>query len=72
VRESWLKELIRTAEALTAWSHARNVPCLDLTDDFRKIKAPLYFIEDVHFNPAGNQEAAKVISQFLLSRKLCP
>jgi lysophospholipase L1-like esterase len=72
VRESWLSAPVRTAEALVEWGNKKHVPCFDLTDDFRKTKSPLYFIEDVHFNPAGNQQAAALISQFLLSRKLCP
>ncbi|MBS0262700.1 MAG: SGNH/GDSL hydrolase family protein [Planctomycetes bacterium] len=72
VREAWLTEPVRTAQALSDWSRDHDIPCLDLTDELRKSEKPLYFIEDVHFNPEGNHLAAMLISQFLLSRKLCP
>jgi lysophospholipase L1-like esterase len=72
VRESWLSETPRTAVTLIAWARDRDVPCLDLTAGFRELTAPLYFVEDVHFNPEGNARCAEAIGKFLRSRKLCP
>jgi lysophospholipase L1-like esterase len=72
VRTSWLSEKPRTALTLIAWAADRDVPSLDLTDEFRESKVPLYFVEDVHFNPEGNERAAEAISRFLQSGKLCP
>jgi lysophospholipase L1-like esterase len=72
VRESWLTKPVRTAATLAAWARDRDVPCLDLTDRFRELRTPLYFVEDVHFNPRGNARGAEAIGKFLRSRKLCP
>jgi lysophospholipase L1-like esterase len=72
VRETWLGQPPRTAVTLSAWANERNVPCLDLTDKFRQLPGPLYFVEDVHFNPEGNARGAEVIAEFLRSVKLCP
>ncbi len=76
VRESWLTQPPRAAIALANWAGREGVPFLDLTDAlrdrFRSNGQPLYFIEDVHWNPAGNAAGAEAIGEFLLDRKLCP
>jgi lysophospholipase L1-like esterase len=72
VHESWLEGLADTSGALADWAKQKNVPLLDLTDQFRHAATPLYFIEDVHFTPAGNTAAAAAIAKFLLGRRLCP
>ncbi len=72
VRESWLASPPRTAIALEDWARQAKVPCLNLTDQFRRADKPLYFIEDVHFNAEGNAAAAEAISEFLVRKGLCP
>ncbi|MBI3861928.1 MAG: SGNH/GDSL hydrolase family protein [Planctomycetia bacterium] len=71
-RDSWLSEAPRTAVTLAAWARDRDVPYLNLTAQFRELKGPLYFVEDVHFNPEGNARAAEAIVRFVRDRKLCP
>jgi hypothetical protein len=55
----------RTALALEDWARHEQVPYLDLTDRLadwiRSQGQPLYFVEDVHWNPAGNAAAAAAI-----------
>ncbi len=72
VHESWLEGLADTSLMLAEWAGQRDVPLLDLTTRFRDAEEPLYFIEDVHFTPAGNAAAARAIADFLLNRGLCP
>ena len=72
MRESWLQGRADTSLALEAWAGRRNVPLLDLTDQLRDSETPLYFVEDVHFTPAGNAAAARAIAEFLHARELCP
>jgi hypothetical protein len=72
VHESWLERRADISASLEDWARDREVPLLDLTDRFRHAEEPLYFIEDVHFTPAGNAAAAAAIADFLLSRGLCP
>lgn len=71
VREDWLGERQpRAAKALEDWANSAGVAYLDLTDVLRESDEPLYFIEDVHFNPAGNARAAEEIAAFLRGRGL--
>jgi GDSL-like Lipase/Acylhydrolase family len=66
MREAWLSKshTPRTAAALKTWAEQHGTPCLDLTDDFRNSDDDLYFVEDVHFNRAGNLRAATTIVKF--------
>jgi hypothetical protein len=72
VKETWLEGRPDIAADLDNWAGHENVPFLDLTDRFRDIAKPLYFVEDVHFNPQGNAAAAEAIGSFLRGRELCP
>lgn len=72
VREGWLRTTPRTAAALADWAQRAGIACLELSDRFREAAEPLYFIEDVHFTPAGNAAAAEAIAEFLIDRKLIP
>lgn len=72
VRESWLEKPPRVALALADWARGARVPLLELTDRLRDAEWPAYFIEDVHFTPEGNAEAAAAIGEFLLAEGLCP
>jgi hypothetical protein len=65
VHESWLSEGCQTARALAAWARDGEVPFLDLTGPLRESPRGLFFIEDVHFTPAGNSSAARQIARFL-------
>lgn len=70
LRDDWLTRRPRVAEALADWAQRSTVTFYDLTDDLRGADEDLYFIEDVHFTPAGNSRAAKLIAQFLRNSKL--
>lgn len=86
VRDDWLVESgstrspahrpPRTAVALSEWARCNEVPFLDLTETFaarlRSRGKPLYFVEDMHWNPEGHDAAAAAICDFLFNRKLCP
>jgi lysophospholipase L1-like esterase len=72
VREDWLHSIPRTARALDDWAQEAQVPWLDLTGPFRESGETLYFVEDVHWNPAGNARAAEAVADFLTTRKLLP
>jgi putative peptidoglycan lipid II flippase len=64
----WLQGRCRTQQALHDWSSQANVPCLDLTEPLRQATEPLYFLRDGHFNPAGHQRTAELLSEFLKPR----
>jgi hypothetical protein len=68
----WLTDTTRIQHALGAWAEAAGVPYLDMTADLRRSAAPLYYVQDGHFNPAGQAEAARLIAEFLRSRQLVP
>jgi hypothetical protein len=72
MHESWLEGRADTSLALEEWAGHQDVPLLDLTVLFRDSKKPLYFIEDVHFTPAGSAAAARAIADFLVGGGLCP
>jgi lysophospholipase L1-like esterase len=72
VHQAWLESRADVSGALAEWAERRNVPLLDLTGQLRQSETPLYFVEDVHFTPAGNAAAAAAIAEFLRARRLCP
>ena len=55
---------------LARYCTSRGLRCLDLLPDFRANRGiPLYLEYDDHLSPAGNELAAKRISEFLLSNE---
>lgn len=49
------------ADKVKAWAGSTGVSYIDLTPPFReKDGKPLFFKEDIHFNPAGHEAAARI------------
>jgi len=72
LQSEWLTDTTRIQHALGAWAEAAGVPCLDMTADLRRSVTPLFYVQDGHFNPAGQAEAARLIAEFLRSHQLVP
>ena len=67
VDEAWLSQPGRTAAAVHDWAERSNVRLLDFTGSFRASEAPLYFLQDAHFNAAGHRRAAELLAEELRS-----
>jgi lysophospholipase L1-like esterase len=72
VNPDWLTGSSRIQHVLHDWAEKSHVPYLDMTDDLRQTAEPLYYVQDGHFNPAGQRKAAQLMAEFLRSRKLVP
>jgi lysophospholipase L1-like esterase len=69
VDPAWLTGTCRTREAVLAWSRSAGVPVLDLTEVFRQSETPLYYTQDGHFNHAGHQRTAELLTECLEAMK---
>lgn len=58
--------------SLSRWANAAEVPYLDTTADLRRSAERLYYVQDGHFNAAGQAEAARLIAEFLRLEHLVP
>jgi lysophospholipase L1-like esterase len=55
---------------ISNWAQDAHVPLFDLTPAFREDQRKLFFIEDLHFNPAGHRKAAELMAEFLVQKGL--
>jgi hypothetical protein len=55
---------------LKTFLESKQIPCLDMTDDFRneERQRELYLFRNTHWNDAGNQLAADTLFQYLLKQ----
>lgn len=60
----------RPQDRLLAFYRARGIEALDLLPAFRAATAQLYWDQDEHLNPAGDELAADEIARFLVARGL--
>lgn len=70
VDASWLQSTCETTRLVSEWAKSHGVPTLDLTDPFRRSLKKLYFTEDTHLTPIGQELLAKLLNDFINQRKL--
>lgn len=63
--DDWPTTPGRTAEAVRAWTTSNGVTLVDFMEPFRASAAPLYFLQDAHFNAAGHRRAAELLAEEL-------
>ncbi len=57
------------ARKLAGICKTEDIPCIDPSDHFREAakRSQLYYVRDVHWNPAGNRLAAQILAEYVRS-----